>query len=449
MNSLDFLSNPPTTFIFEKKSNKTNLGGVFTLILLFIIFIISTAYIYDYIVNPKYVFSYTYDQLKDDLDENDAINNSNFNPTLQINFRLYNSYAEKINFSNFLVTDYKLNPISEFNRRVSNLTFQILYKCENESFCEIREEDKSNSNFYQLMLIYNGSLLDHQNSESPIKECILHHTFHFVFNEEIRVSYLNWKTIKYIEEEGILGIFGNSNDVYGGYFAEENSFIMGKDNIININGTYYRHFIIIKPSIQILGKKSYYELYSRRRKNIFDPIANICSLTLTIYNCFAFIFCGYYSNNFDNYKIIEKIVSNKSKYNNKGDKKKKEVELTTILLDKKEHDKVIFDSINEINNDDDNDKKGELELNEKKVTLPKLHFYDFFYGSIDTKNYFKMKKQQIILICNEIIFKYFSLENILYNQLILDNLLKDYKWNDPNLNNIENNELFIKLKTYI
>ena len=36
MNGLDFLSKAPTNFIFEKKSNKTNLGAVLTLIYLII-----------------------------------------------------------------------------------------------------------------------------------------------------------------------------------------------------------------------------------------------------------------------------------------------------------------------------------------------------------------------------------------------------------------------------
>ena len=54
MQKLDFLSGAPKTFIFEKSSNKTNLGGVFTLIYLIIVLIISLAYIVDYEANPKY-----------------------------------------------------------------------------------------------------------------------------------------------------------------------------------------------------------------------------------------------------------------------------------------------------------------------------------------------------------------------------------------------------------
>ena len=57
------------------------------------------------------------------------------------------------------------------------------------------------------------------------------------------------------------------------------------------------------------NKFGYYDNYSRERISIFDPIANICALVSTLYGVVTFIFCGFYSNSFDNYKIIEKIIS--------------------------------------------------------------------------------------------------------------------------------------------
>ena len=113
-------------------------------------------------------------------------------------------------------------------------------------------------------------------------------------------------------------------------------------------------------------------------------------------------------------------------------------------MDNKDQVEVIADTIN-----DDNDEEEELELDEKKAFLPRLHFFDFFFNNIYKNNCCNMKNQQIISTCNEIIYKYYSIDTILSNQIILDNLLKCYKWNNPNLNNIGNNELFIKLKTYI
>ena len=55
MRKLDFLSNSPKTFIFEKSSNKTTFGGFLTLIYILIIFIMSFVYIYNYLINDKYI----------------------------------------------------------------------------------------------------------------------------------------------------------------------------------------------------------------------------------------------------------------------------------------------------------------------------------------------------------------------------------------------------------
>ena len=43
--------------------------------------------------------------------------------------------------------------------------------------------------------------------------------------------------------------------------------------------------------------------------------------------------------------------------------------------------------------------------------------------------------------------RYLSLDSILYNQIMIENLFIDYHWNNSLLNNIKNNELIIKLKT--
>ena len=59
MHSLGFLSNSPKIFIFQKNSNKTNLGGIFSFIYIIIVLFISSLYIFDYISNDKYVVEYS------------------------------------------------------------------------------------------------------------------------------------------------------------------------------------------------------------------------------------------------------------------------------------------------------------------------------------------------------------------------------------------------------
>ena len=84
----------------------------------------------------------------------------------------------------------------------------------------------------------------------------------------------------------------------------------------------------------------------------------------------------------------------------------------------------------------------------KESILPKYHFFDFICNlfSCCCKN---NKKQKCITTCNEIREKYYSIENILYNQLMMENLLKDYKWNNPDLKFIKNIQLIDKLNYII
>ena len=42
--------------------------------------------------------------------------------------------------------------------------------------------------------------------------------------------------------------------------------------------------------------------------------------------------------------------------------------------------------------------------------------------------------------------KYLSIDYLLSNMICLESLFKDYKWNNPSLNKIENNNLVVKLK---
>ena len=66
MNILDFISDSPRTYIFQKKTNKTNLGGVLTFIYLIILLLIIIAYIYDYYNNEQFQYTYFYKNIKEE-----------------------------------------------------------------------------------------------------------------------------------------------------------------------------------------------------------------------------------------------------------------------------------------------------------------------------------------------------------------------------------------------
>ena len=60
----------------------------------------------------------------------------------------------------------------------------------------------------------------------------------------------------------------------------------------------------------------------------------------------------------------------------------------------------------------------------------------------------RIKEQKVIDICNKILSKYTSIDIFLYNQIIFENLLKDYKWNDNDLKYIGNNIIFSEKTFY-
>ncbi len=101
-------------------------------------------------------------------------------------------------------------------------------------------------------------------------------------------------------------------------------------------------------------------------------------------------------------------------------------------------------------NDDNNELLEDNNIIEENYNLPELNFCDFIFNNIhDNKCCCKINRQNIIHKCNEIISKYYSIEYILYYQIKIENLLKDYRWNDPRLNIFESNELISQLKNNI
>ena len=456
MNALDFLSGPPQISIFEKSSNKTNLGGVLTLIYLIIILTISIAYIYNYEVNPKYIVSYSYEHKYVENDRERIINK--FDPILTFNFGLPGNEDE------FLMLDDNDKILSfhkDYNCLLSDFDFELYYICkDNDEECN--PDDKGR----ELYLNYSGYKLDHQNEESPIKRNYVSDFYIFLF-DSFSLHFLRWKTIIYKQDKGISGIFdkllAKNNDIYGGEFIDPISFSYKEDNVVqekdyeDVDGT------TIKKRLRLLGKlrfekefpNEYFDYYSRKKIGISDPIANICSLANTLYSIFNFVFGIFYSNSFDNYKIIEKIIS--KKYNKSNtEKKMNKKEFIDIINDdenEKDDEKIELRDFNNIEQKEDNllDKNYNIiDEKEKEITdienederiLPKLHFYHYFFNILFCKNKCMSNNQEIISACNEIISKYYSIDNILYNQLLLENLFKDYKWNDPKLNNIENNKL--------
>ena len=104
-----------------------------------------------------------------------------------------------------------------------------------------------------------------------------------------------------------------------------------------------------------------------------------------------------------------------------------------------------YDNNNKDKNDIINDLTDETD-NVSSFALKKMHFYDFFFNNIYSKCCKRRRNQEIINNANDILYKYLSIDSLLYNQIKLESLFKDYKWNNPILNDIQTNQMIIKLK---
>ena len=455
MYKFDIISGAPKTFIFQKNSNKNNLGGIFTILFIIMMFLIIFSYLYEYFVNDKYKVSYTYDsELYEYEDYNKIYNDDKLYPKIDFNLNVDGNISKSIKTFNFDENGNLVEiPLGENNtttKRVSELEIYIFYKCIIEANgkvnCALREEDMDENreffNIFNLEISFNGYYCDHQNPNSPIKRDIDNAVFPFTIEDRIDYYTFDWKIIKYSEEHSFSGMLRSTDEYYGGFFtkAERFSFPASKVQVLYFDGVPYQLTSMLGFNRNGFG---IYDMYRRDKISIFDPIANICALITTLYGVLTFIFYGFYSKNFDNYKIVEKILSSRAKL---------EMELTNKIIDDKE-DTLL--NVNDKEEKDNKDEKDEINITkEDKINdtkplfkLPKFHFYSFLYNNIYFKKCCNSSTQEIISSCNDIISKYNSIDAIIYNQLRLENLFRDYKWNNPNLKSIENNDLIFKIKS--
>ena len=485
MNKFDFLSSAPQNFIFNNNSNKTNFGGVLSLIYLIIVLIIAAYYLVFYINEDDYSIEYVkYNDLvssfQKDLDEKK--NDLRYNPTFTFGISLLVNLQEPN--KRFIIKDLSqdgyptIENFNSYKKRITEVDYIILYNCSNDKTCKnINKYNKGNVSF---IILYQGFSLDHQNKTSPFYKSDLFSPIHCFFSFGLfGTCVFKWRIIKYSEEKGFFSIFDvlrEKDEDYGkiigpvasesqttaDYYEDDEDFLE-EDKIDNETIHYYKKMGHIYFDLTL----DHHDEYKRKAKSLLDAIANICSLSMTVLSGFSFVFVNYYSNNFDNYKIIEKILLNSNSNTEKKVKKevKEEIELTNDfnktdkednLIDKSNEDKNEIIASEDIDKIEYEDNKEFIEINQDKDYknnnnryLPKLRFIDFLFNNLYIEKFCKLNQQKIIEQCNEIISKYYSIELILYNQIKFENLLKDYKWNDPGLNNFDNNELIIQLKNFI
>ena len=216
MHSFDFLSDSPKYFIFQKDSNKTNLGGILFILYMIVMIIIVTFYMFDYFYdiknNQKYeINASTIEEIItiNNEEENNAFNvESETNPKLSFKIELYD-YNNEVLSDNFVIfpgrSNLKIKRNETFECKVSDLVFNILYKCPDYD-CNLEEKDRTIFNYW-VSINYtsfdlNHQSLNHQSDGPPLtinKDRMFEGSYPFYFKNSI-IRYLNWEIIKYNDE---------------------------------------------------------------------------------------------------------------------------------------------------------------------------------------------------------------------------------------------------------
>ena len=136
MHKLDFISGAPKTFIFQRESNKTNLGGLITILFLIAIFFIIYAYLHEYFVNDKYTITYSYNRtFYEKVEEKEArYKNDDLYPELEyflMTAQKKISKNLKIMLKNGTFLNLTIDYPEVYKMKVNDIFFYIYYKCQN------------------------------------------------------------------------------------------------------------------------------------------------------------------------------------------------------------------------------------------------------------------------------------------------------------------------------
>lgn len=444
MYKLDFFSQPPQIYIFQQSSNKSTFGGVIFLFFSIFMIFVSLLYIFDFILNDKFEIEYSKyyspitERKRELLDSNPQLNP-------QLNFTFDGTEYIKNNYSsNFVFYEkssnhyYDNSNIINITQNVSSFHLEILYKCKNidDNECSLRETDKDISkykDYFGFDFGYPTFLLDHSKPEPFEKGHISWSNYLFDFNNPVCYS-LFWKIIKYKNEKTLFQFLdswrGKNNEFTEGYIDHTNMSPIPPTYRLRRVGIFsYDQYKVI-GRIRIHNLHNEYDEYIRKDIKFLSTLADICALFTSIKAIITSILTFLYSNSFDNHKMVKNILVKRIKKNEKLELFPLEYNKDTSNLDNQLIDnKVYFNS----------------DYEKETLNLGKINWLHYLLNKIYcTKCGFNI--QDRIETCNEIIQKYMSYENILYNQIIFERLLMDYRWNDNSLKNLCNNNLIIKLK---
>ena len=343
----------------------------------------------------------------------------------------------------------------------------IFYKCGEDPKCASFEQywnKKCGTKIFNISFNYQGNKIDHYN-EPPVYEDNSGN-----FSQEFELSLLKirfervtytWEMMKYKDEKSLFDpitkrktefIFGRIKD--NNKPTKEINDYEDYTKKVSLGQSKDEHWSYYLPLYGFYFLENYddYLLYKRKKVSFLDILANIGALFSTVKFFFS-LALSFYSKNFNNYKIVGNILNPPKKeikeidinHENLGNIASiNDLDNNCPLINEQEDEKISNED--NINNNNNND-KNENNINEtSSFALKKLSFYDFFINNIYSNCCKRMQNQELINMANIIMYRYLSIDYLLYNMIKLESLFIDYKWNNPLLNNIENNNMVIKLK---
>ena len=456
----DFLSSPPQMYFLHKKTSKKLFGGILFIIYFLIMIIVIIFYFLDFYLNDRYDIKYS---LYKNFTSNGKKNNdTNSYLNFSISLKKYSDDLSEVELDkDILILDEDSTILTQntvYSRNPTNFSFVLVHY----SLFDCNFTSNINDGlFYILNISYSGYKIDHQNKNIPLERNSNEYPFYKVLYfslSKTTVFNINWGYIKYKEERGLLGLFDNFSKDKKEYFS------IDIDSINQINSEKTLEIddgLLCTKYIAMIFMKSdnnQYIQYIRLKKSILDIFANIGALFSSIFTIFSYIF-DFYSKNYDNYKLIKSILSEPkiiSIYSNIKIQRMKTIKFENINRNNKniiKNDNQSFNTSKSVpfKSKEFNKQKNDNAQNKFNFKynsdIIKINFIQFLLNHIYLKKIHRRKEQKIIDICNNILSKYISIDIILYNQIIFENFLKDYKWNDNNLKSIWNNNLIKQLNS--
>ena len=374
---------------FQQYSNKTHLGGILTIIYVIITITICTYYFFEfkntYLKDSYTIQSYTKFNKKT-IENMEKDNEEQYNQIINLTLIFNESETDFITLDRLFIFAKNTNkpypnsfPISFINSTNSFPELYLAYKCD-ENDCKDYDQNLNiaSETYFQFSLIYDGFTLDHQNKDKPLQRGGKFPVkYNINLNQETTINNY-WKQIIYKEKKGF---FHNAYTDVGFYIDEVSKLERDLYKTYQGDNGSYRYFCFIS----MLHNNSNIIEYIRTKKSMLDLLANVLSLLSNIYFIICFVY-KYYSINFDNFKVVETIISNKINNNNS---KKNITNFTSLkyLEDEKNTNEKMFSilkdsEISEVKQNYNINFEDKGDNDESNIKMKKISFFQFYINNL-------------------------------------------------------------------